>query len=393
MTTTEFLAHPVSLKTEQLLKRINEKEVIEKLESDKIDFFKTACLYLLDRLKVSIPNLLSLAELNSISSEYENALTQINNFVGNGNIGHINNAVNNINSAIPYIKNFPILNVQGDLDFSKIISQFQKTIDDKQNQTEEKRNEIETKIGSLNSELDIKQTELETLTAKIELKEKELETITTNFQSQFETANASFTKLVSEDRDIFRAEINSDREKIKTDTDEIIKDLERKLNDATKLVNVIGNVGVTGNYQIIANEHKKTADNWRTIATIFMCILSALLIYSIWKIGDVSYDWHKAIIRIVASAILIYPAAYASRESGKHRKLENLNRKLELELSSISPFIEILEETKKQEIKAKLVEKYFGNNYSAEENDNKSELISTNMLETIVKLVTSITKK
>jgi len=393
MTTTEFLTHPVSIKTEQLLNRINEEEVIEKLETDKIDFFKTACLYLLDKLKASIPSLLSINELNAISSEFENALAQINSFIGNGNIGHVNNAVNNINSALQYIKNFPILNVPGDLDFSKIVSEFQKTVDDKQNQTEKKRNEIETKIETLNSELAIKQSELTELTNKIELKEKEIETITTNFQLQFEILNASFSKLVSEDRDVFRAEINADREKIKIDTDEILKDLDRKLSDANKLVNVIGNVGVTGNYQIIANEHKKTADNWRTIATVFMCILSTLLIYSIWKIGDVNYDWHKAIIRIVASAILIYPATYASRESSKHRKLENLNRKLELELSSISPFIEILDEPKKQEIKAKLVEKYFGNNYSIEENDNKSELISANMLETIAKLVTSITKK
>lgn len=393
MTATEFLAHPVHLKTEQLLNRINEKEATEKLETDKIDFFKTACKYLLDRLKVSIPSLLSIAELDSVATEYENALTQINSYIGNDNIGHVNNAVNNINSALPYIKNFPILNLQGDFEFSKIISQFQKTVLDKQNQTEAKRTELETKIDTLSSDLANKQAELTQLTTKIELKEKELETIIANFQSQFEISNIAFTKSVSEDRENFRTEINSDREKIKTDTDEIIKDLERKLNDATKLVNVIGNVGVTGNYQIIANEHKKTANNWRNIATIFMCILSALLIYSIWKIGDINYDWHKAIIRIIASAILIYPAAYASRESGKHRKLENLNRKLELELSSISPFIEILDETKKQEVKAKLVEKYFGNNYSTEEHDNKSELISANMLETIVKLVTSITKK
>ena len=393
MTTTEFLAHPVFLKTEQLLNRINEEEVKEKLETDKIDFFKTASNFLLDRLKVSIPSLISIAELNSVSSEYENALAQINNYIGNNNIGHINNAVNNINSALTYIKNLPILHVKGDLDFSKMVVQFQQIVEDKQNQTEAKRVELETKIETLSSELANKQTELTQLTNKIELKEKELETITANFQSQFETSNASFTKLVSEDRETFRTEISADREKIKTDTDGIIKDLERKLGDANKLVNVIGNVGVTGNYQIIANEHKKTADNWRTIATIFMCILSALLIYSIWKVGDINYDWHKAIIRIVASAILIYPAAYASRESGKHRKLENLNRKLELELSSISPFIEILDETKKQEIKAKLVEKYFGNNYSKEDDSEKSEYISANMLESVVKLVTSLTKK
>ena len=122
-------------------------------------------------------------------------------------------------------------------------------------------------------------------------------------------------------------------------------------------------------------------------------MLSGLLIFSIWKIWDINYDWHKAIIRIIASAILIYPATYASRESSKHRKIENLNRKLELELSSISPFIEILDEAKKQEIKVKLVEKYFGNSTNIEIGEDRNENISANMLETIVKLVTNISKK
>lgn len=393
MTATEFQTHPIIQKTELLLTRINEQEVKEKLEVDKIDFFKTACQFLTDRLKVTIPTLLSISELNAISTEFENALVQINNYIGNNNIGHITNAVNNINSALTYIKNLPIPYSKGDLDFSKIISQFQQTVEDKLNQTEKTRAELETKIDTLKLDLEKKQTELSQLTTQITAKEKELETISANFQTQFENANATFTKLVSDDRTTFRTEIDTDREKIKTDTEGIIKDLERKLNDANKLVNVIGNVGVTGNYQIIANEHKKTADNWRTIATIFMCILSGLLIFSIWKIGDVDYDWHKAIIRIIASAILIYPATYASRESGKHRKLENLNRKLELELSSISPFIEILDETKKQEIKAKLVEKYFGNNSSTDDDSEKNDNISANMLETITKLVTSLTKK
>lgn len=392
MTSTEFQTHQIFQKAEQLMNRISEPEVKEKLELDKIDFFKTATQFLTDRLKVTIPILLPIGELNTVSIEFENALVQINNYIGNNNIGHITNAVNNINSALTYIKTLPIPYSKGDLNFSKVITQFQKTVEEKLSQTEKQRKEIAAKIDALKLDLDTKQNELNQLTSKISTKEKELETISTNFQSQFDTANTAFTKLVSDDRILFRTEIDTDREKIKIDSAEIIKDLERKLADATKLVNVIGNVGVTGNYQIIANDHKKTADNWRTIATIFMCILSGLLVFSIWKIGDVDYDWHKAIIRIIASAILIYPATYASRESGKHRKMENLNRKLELELSSISPFIEILDETKKQEIKARLVEKYFGNNYN--ENDiEKSDNISSNMLETIVKLVKSITNK
>ena len=42
----------------------------EKLEIDKIDFFKTACQFLIGRLKVTIPTLLSISDLNTISTEF-----------------------------------------------------------------------------------------------------------------------------------------------------------------------------------------------------------------------------------------------------------------------------------------------------------------------------------
>ena len=224
-------------------------------------------------------------------------------------------------------------------------------------------------------------------------KEKEITALNANFQTQFDTTSSTYVKQVTDDRAVFRSEIDADREKIKTDTSEIIADLERKLNEATKLVNVIGNVGVTGNYQNIANHHKDTANTWRLIAIGFMCLLSFLLIFSIWKVGDPAYDWHKAIIRIVAAAILIYPATYAARESSKHRKLENFNRKAELELAAINPFIEILDEAKKQQIKEKLVDKYFGNHTDIDKDGESNESIPVNLLEKIIKLISSSTGK
>lgn len=392
MTNSELTTHPVFEKTEQLLNRLDEQEVKEKLEVEKLDFFKTASIFLKDRLKISLPTLISLSELNAISTEIENALGQINNFIANDNVGHINNAVNNINSAMPYIRNLPIPYHKGDLNFSTAISQFQKTIQDKYFQTETTQLGLERKIEEADKILKEKEIAITKLGEELMLKEKEIETLSTRFQTQFETTSSDFTKQITDDRTTFRGEIDADRLKIQNDTSEIISDLERKLSDANKLVNAIGNVGVTGNYQIIANEHKYTANNWRFIAIGFMIVLSTLLIYSIWKIADLAYDWHKAIIRIIASAILIYPATYASRESSKHRRLENSNRKSELELAAINPFIEILDESKKQEIKEKLVEKYFGNNNINLEGE-KSENISVDILEKIVKLITVALKK
>src|SRR6476469_8237721 len=131
MTNIELTTHPVFEKIEQLLNRLEDNEVTEKLEVEKQDFFKTATLFLKDRLKVSLPTLISISELNAISSEFENALSQINNFIANDNAGHINNAINNVNSAMPYIRNLPIPYQKGDLNFSTAISNFQETIHEK----------------------------------------------------------------------------------------------------------------------------------------------------------------------------------------------------------------------------------------------------------------------
>ena len=373
--------------------RLKEKEVIEKLEIEKQDFFKTASAFSIDRLKVSFPSLIVISELNAVSAEFENALAQINAFIGNDNIGHINNAINNITSALTFVRNLPIPINKADLDFSKSISSFQETIRNKYSEVEELQKDLEKKLVLTNETLTEKDTEIKILHDAITAKSLEIQALSSNLQTQIDTSISNYTKQVNDDRTLFREEITADREKIKTDTTEIIHDLERKLSDATKLVNVIGNVGVTGNYQNIANHHKDTANSWRYIAVGFMCLLSGLLIYSIWRISDPAYDWHKAVIRIISAAILIYPATYAARESSKHRQLENYNRKAELELAAINPFIEILDETKKQAIKEKLVDKYFGNNIEFERDSFKAENVSVDLLEKIVKLITSATNK
>jgi len=157
----------------------------------------------------------------------------------------------------------------------------------------------------------------------------------------------------------------------------------------------VSDKAVTGNYQNVANNNKRTADIFRWIAIGLMLILSGLLIYTIWDISGSTFDWTKSLIRIMAAAALSYPATYAARESSKHRKLEILNRKAELELTAINPFIELLTDNKKQEIKEKLVERYFGNNQNLinDLDDKKDENVSIGTIERIVKTILPFIKK
>lgn len=391
MTNLEFADHAIFQKIEQFQSTLIEKDVISKLEIEKINFFKTAIAYITDRLKTTISSLVSTHELTNISNELENGLSQLNSFLGNDNYGHVVNAENHIYSALSYMRNIPFLNNAGEFDFTKSINLFQQTIETGFNSFKSKEQELKQNLASLEEHINDRQSDLEILENRIKENSEIIKRKIDEFNSRFESNLKVYETSVNNDREVFKQELETDKGNLSQTASEIIADLNRKLGDANKLVNVIGNVGVTGNYQNIANHHKKTADIWRFVALGFMTLISILLIFSIWKIGDLNYDWHKAVIRIISIAILIYPATYASKESSKHRLLENANRKAELELASINPFIEILDETKKQEIKAKLVEKYFGNN---QEPKLENEVgIPLDGLDKITKLITTLMKK
>lgn len=406
MTPTEFENHQVFEKIEQLESRIKEKELRELLGVESLNFFETASKYLTDRLKLTIPTIVQETELSTISTEIQNALAQINSFIGNKNQGHITNATNHLFTAIARVRNLPLPFSKNDFNFSKNISNFEALVKEKYASLEEENKTLKKDFLQLSDKLQATDKELERVNNTLKQKELEIQNLNNSFQTNFESIKTSATQSYEQDRKTFRAEFDTSKKtladevenlkaEINTGTDQIIKDLETKLEEAKKIVGVVSDKAVTGNYQNVANSHKTTADVFRIIAIILMIGLSAILIYTIWDISGDDFDWTKSLIRIIAAAALSYPATYAARESSKHRKLEILNRKAELELTAINPFIELLPEQKKQEIKEKLVEKYFGNHgtFLTELDDRKDQDVSIGTVERIIKTVLPFIKK
>jgi hypothetical protein len=406
MAPTEFENHQVFEKLDQISSRIEEKELRKLIGVDGINFFETAISYLKDRLKLTIPTIVQEAELTNISKEIENSLTQINAFVGNKNTGHITNATNHLYTATSRGRNLPLPFTTNGFDFSKNIVNFEKITKEKYDQLETENKELKKQFDALSKKLEETDKALENVNTTLKQKELKIQNLNMSFQTNFETIKTSATQNYEQDRKTFRAEFEKSKKalakevedlksEINTGTGQIIKDLEAKLEEAKKIVGVVSDKAVTGNYQKVANSHKTTADVFRVIAIILMICLSGILIYTIWDISGENFDWTKSLIRILAAAALSYPATYAARESSKHRKLEVLNRKAELELTAINPFIELLPETQKQTIKEKLVEKYFGNsgNLMNDLDDKKEEDVSLSSIERIMKMLLPFIKK
>lgn len=406
MIPTEFENHLLFEKLEQLNAKINDKDFRELIGVDDLNFYETALKYIADRLNLTLPSIVQESELNTISTELENALSQINSFVGNNNQGHITNSKNHIHSALTRIRNLPLPFSKNDFNFSKNIANFEKIIQEKYSTVEEENEQLKSDFESVKSELEQTKEELERLEKALEQKETELNNLNDSFKTDFDNIKSSATQNFEQDRETFRdefdeeknrlsQEVESLKESIDNGTDDLVKKLEEKLEEAKKIVGVVSDKAVTGNYQNVANDNKTKANIFRWIAILLMLALSGLLIYTIWDISGDTFDWTKSLVRILAAAALSYPATYAARESSKHRKLENLNRKAELELAAINPFIELLPEQKKQEIKEKLVEKYFGNNQNiiSDLDEKGDENISIGTIERIVKTLLPFIKK
>lgn len=416
MTSNEFETHPLFEKVEQLINRLSEQEIREKIDLDKLNFFDSSSKYTKDRIKLTIPIITPIAEFNTLSQEIESALVQINNFIGNGNTGHLTNAESNLNSALIRVRNLPLPFAKNDFNFSKAISNFEELVKAKYTEVEKENVVLKEELKKIKSDLISKQNQITQISDLLTTKSTEIANLTSTYQTDYNNVKATanqnyesdrktFRSEITTDRNTFRTEITTDRETfrnevnekltaIETKTKETVKNIDTKLEEAKRLVNVIGNVGVTGNYQNIANDHKKTANFWRYTAIGFMAVLSGLLIYAIWDVSSANYDWVKSVIRVIAAAALSYPATYAARESSKHRKLETINRKLELELAALTPFIEMLDEAKKKEIKAELVKKYFGNHIELSEDKlEKDEDISISSFEKILKACLPFFKK
>lgn len=437
MNPQNFLSHPIFQKLSDLRILLDSESAKAKIDVDRTAFFEAFYDFILNRLKSLNPILIREGDLNPSWNELEAGTQQINEFIGNNNDGSLQNAINHFHSAMSATRMLPIVIEIPNYDFAKVIADFQNAVKKGYDQLESINSQVKSDLSSYSEDLVNKQSQLVTFEKRISETELELQNQLSKFRTDFENIqntsitnldldrkkfaelfdndNRSFAQQFENDtrkyKDIFETELSTynneylnQKNSIKNSSNELVEgttkefqagidNLNRKLTEANKIVNVIGNVGVTGNYQNIANQNKSNANIWRCIAIGFMALMSGLLIYSIIDLSSTDFNLYKSLVRILAAAVLTYPAIYAARESSKHRALETYNRNLELELASIGPFIEMLDEDKKQKIKEDLVNKYFGNQKEQMKVKEGDEELSLSALDKLVKIITPFLKK
>ncbi|GAB4317845.1 MAG: hypothetical protein Kow0074_06690 [Candidatus Zixiibacteriota bacterium] len=139
---------------------------------------------------------------------------------------------------------------------------------------------------------------------------------------------------------------------------EALEELDQRRSEAAKLIQLISDIAVTGDYSKTADRHERAANRLRWAALVFMTLMVAVASVTVWH-GVTAFDWRLTILRMLTTLIFAIPAYYAARESEGHRRAANRSRRMQLELASIDPYLSSVSDAHREELKTKLAEKFF----------------------------------
>ena len=326
------------------------------------------------------PELMPISLFDTLNQHATNSITQLNTFKSNQAIGHLHNVNTYVDSIITIFSQTPfILAGQQKGSLSKAASAYSEVLDQHLSRLNEA---VKVEIGGIKNNVAAIQTSiveneksLATLKEQLQSVSQTIQKQTAEFNTQFQASekarvekyDAALAKLEKKiDDEVFRLGTKADAEfeKLATKAGTTLEVLGKFHDDAAKVFGVVVNTLQAGAYSSYANEEKKTANILRWSAIILMIIGVAVLVIPeivkfIKEAENYALDWHVTLGRIPFSIILFVPAFYLARESNKHRNTEVLNRRRELILSTIDPYLALLDDDKAQQIKLEIAKGIF----------------------------------
>tara|TARA_R110002073_G_C9498353_1_gene581693 strand:- start:2110 stop:3447 length:1338 start_codon:yes stop_codon:yes gene_type:complete len=144
----------------------------------------------------------------------------------------------------------------------------------------------------------------------------------------------------------------------KTNAANQIKDLEAQKKKAAELVGIVANTSMAGGYMVVADAHQKETWFWSAVT---IAVLGGLMYFSLNNYDPkLPFDVYSFLRKSLVTVPFLLFAAYAAQQGTRSRKLGSRNRRYQLEMASLDPFLASLEVDKQNEIKVKLADRLFG---------------------------------
>jgi hypothetical protein len=400
MTLATYTDHPVRDALKQLLDLQGRPEFADLLiaENEQYAFSRDkvfAIAHLLHGLLEQTPaTTASFSALASIQANLQPPYNELNAFVSDKNPAHLVTAAAQFEqSVLPLFWGLPghIAATAGQ-SLNAIVQKPAEMAAETIHQLAKQRDQFSKTLTEAITDADLLSARLETMQEAASKERAEATAAVANLQKLYAEKeierNTAFEATVSG----FKNTFETFQSGTTTKGTDLIAAIEVQKADAARIVQVVGNIGVTGNYQQIANKEGVAANFWRWVTLGIFAAGITVAVATFVKFWDLPMSpenlWSVVVLLLYAIAITT-PAWYTASESARHRTNADRARQTELELASIGPFIELMPEDKKVEIRESLTKSYFGK--TVDEHFVKSPFDVANLKE-VVELVKAIKK-
>ena len=329
---------------------------------DDINRAKLVIELLVDRLDNTDSRLLSISNLDNISSHLSNASSCFDNWQNTRDdmylgISYMNGYIDNILSYIPSLT--PTMDIK---ETRKAIAGLNTSVGQYKRVTTKEISNISVKGTAAEKTIDEKVTEakneFEALGVKIDELNKDLKDIKDSSNSISTEQQLSFTKSENVRNEAVNKFIEEQKRTIKEtfskksdEADRTAADINKKLNATEakaedslaridELLNMAGDKTLIHDYSSSAKEDKIAAYVWSVITTILLLIMlgfSCWVVYEIIHTKDASWQFliARAFVMLFAGGI----AGYTATQSSEHRKAQRANQRTAHQLKALKPYL------------------------------------------------------
>lgn len=384
-------AHPFMGVWKTLIDLSHDDTLIEELNEDSIQDIariRKVITYIDGIVKNIDPELFPFNLLNGLQNQTQACFNELNAFKGNGNVAHIQNANNQIDTVISTFHQTPaaLYSISAE-NIKEAASAYGETINSYINKYKEHTDNgvsaLNNRLEELTNNIAEKEQTLVALEAELKTVTQTIQQQTSEFNTQYQASERSrgesFDKLFEQ----YESDVDTEFEKLTTKSSKIVEVLVKLQDDASKIYGVTINTLQAGAYSSYANDEKGTANWLRISASILMLIaVGFLVVPELIQILDTTIDykldWKKILGRVPLSLILFVPAFYFAKESGKHRNNEVANRRRQHILTTLDPYIELMDPKKAEDLKVHVAKTIFSeaSTSGVDGDNNTSNIIS-----------------
>lgn len=401
MTFTAYKDHPVRALVAQLLDFQGREEFAEPIVADnETAAFARDKVFAIAKLVSGLleqtpATLASTAALSNIQANIQAPVNELSAYVSNKNVAHITNAAAQCEqNVLPLLWGLPQqVAALNEPTFATIVKKQAEASLQTVHLLVEQRDALSTVLKEAEAKAEALSARLDALQEVTVRDRAEAAAAVANLQKAFTEKEVERAAAFDSATLAFKQDYETLRTTVSSKADVALDDLEEQRSKAARIVQVVGNIGVTGNYQQIANSEGKQANFWRwTTVVIFGAGISvaAATFIKFWNQPFSTENTWSVIIRLLYAIAITAPAWYTARESARHRTNSDRARQTELELASIGPFIELMPEEKKIAIREALTKNYFGKPIDA--HDVQLPMDIANMKDFVVELVKAVRK-